>query len=219
MINSSNPPHDKIIYDIWDMVPAEEYGQKNGTSLYKDRFEMLKETVKGLDHIRVIEHKMVYSLKEAYEHFQEITKRGLEGTVIKDPNMTWKDGTSKQQLKVKLDIEADVRVTGFVEGNKGSKNEAYFSAVTFETDDGQIKGQVGVTSMTEKIRDWMHENREKIIGSIMEINFNDLTKGRNNDYYACSHPKYTEMRFEKSESDTLERVMETREMAMNPEFK
>ena len=105
------------------------------------------------------------------------------------------------------------RITSFNPGNKGSKNEAYFSGINFENDEGTIKGTVGVSSMTEDKRDWFHENRDLVIGKIMEIHCNDITKGRDNDFYALSHPRYERLR-DKNETDTLKRAQEIKQMAM-----
>jgi len=111
-------------------------------------------------------------------------------------------------------IELDVRITGLSEGNKGSKNEDYFAGIEYTNDEGTIIGSVGVTSLTEDIRDWFHENRDKVIGNVMTLHCNDITKGRNNDYYALSHPRYQELRGPEKETDTLERALEQKEMAM-----
>jgi len=217
---------DQIIFTVWDMVPASEYSMtkdeiKAATkaktlSLYGDRLDKLEAILKdaNLKNVELVEYKEVTSLKEAYEHFQIITARGDEGTVIKTEDMVWKDGTSKQQLKVKLVIDLEMRFTTYNTGNKGSKKEAYFSGVNFENDEGTIKGTIGVTSMTEDQRDWFHENRDTVSGSVFTMICNDITKGRDNDYFALSHPRFGEIRTDKDETDTLERALEMKEMAM-----
>ena len=112
-----------------------------------------------------------------------------------------------------------MRFTEFVEGNKGSKNEDYFSAVKFQNDEGTIKGQIGVTTMTEDERDFFHANRDKIINSIATLKCNDLIKATNNDYYALSHVSFVELRQDKSETDSLEKVFKIRDAAMLLESK
>jgi hypothetical protein len=47
------------------------------------------------------------------------------------------------------------------------------------------------------------------------VQFNDLTKAEGNDYYALSHPRFIEIRSDKDETDTLEKVQMLREMAMD----
>jgi len=226
IINSDDIPHEDVLYTVWDMIPVDEYkmdkaqikaAEKAGTlSKYEDRLEMLENLLKNhIGNIQLIQYRIVKNMKEAYEHFQEITKNGGEGSVIKAHDMTHKDGNSKKQLKVKLVIDLEMRFTTYNEGNKGSKNEDYFSGINFENDEGTIKGTIGVTSMTELQRDWFHVNRDTVQNSIFTVICNDITKGRDNDYYALSHPRYEEIRTDKDITDTLERSLEIKEMAMN----
>lgn len=224
LINSDDIPHNDVVFTIWDLVPIQEFrmskdeikkAEKAGTlSLYEDRFEKLEKLLNtfNLPNVELIEYKIIKNMREAYEHFQEVTKRGLEGTVIKAYNMTHKDGNSKKQLKVKLVIEVDVRITGFTEGT--GKNKDYFGAMTFVNDEGTIKGKVGVSSMTEDMRDYIHNNREIIIGQVAAVVCNDITKAKNNDFHALSHPRFNKLRGVDKQTDTLERALESKEMAM-----
>jgi hypothetical protein len=36
-----------------------------------------------------------------------LIKSGKEGTVIKDPDMIWEDGTNKYQVKIKVEFNCD----------------------------------------------------------------------------------------------------------------
>lgn len=161
--------------------------------------------------IQIIETVLVQDLQEAMRYTSQWMNAGLEGAILKDLNNIFIDHTSPTQLKLKLEIECDVRITGFTEGS--GKNANYFGAITFENDEKTVQGKVGVSSMPEKLRDWFHENRETVIGRIMEVQFNDLTKGRDNDYFALSHPRFVELR-EKNETDTLQKIQENKQMAM-----
>lgn len=214
LINSLNPPHDNIILELWDYITLEEYenaaNKVKNKAPYKDRFNEVQSIQK--DNIRPIEYLIVEDIQQALEYTSEVMQKGYEGSVLKNLDAVFKDGTSTDQLKLKLVIEADVRITGFTEGT--GKNKDYFGAITFENDEVTIRGQVGVSSMTEKLRDWIHENREQVIGKIMELEFNDITRARGSDTYAFSHPRFIELREDKDEADTLEKVFNNRKMAM-----
>lgn len=220
LIKSDEVPYKNIILDLWEYVSPEEYiiaskkDRKNPCTVpYSESFDVLKEIVgNGSENIRIIEYKIVDSLPEALSITSEWMKDGFEGSIIKDLGAVFKDGTSKQQLKLKLKISLEVRITGFTEGE--GKNKDYFGAITFENDEGTIKGKVGVNSMTEVLRDWFHENRESLIGKIMEVECNDITRAEGHDFYALSHPRFVELRDDKDESDTLEKAFKLREMAM-----
>jgi len=226
LINSDNPPHEDIIYTVWDMIPAHEYSmdkeiqkkylKTSEPTKYEDRLELLEKTLSVLpenSHVQLIDYKIIKNMKEAFEHFQEVTEEGGEGTVIKSHDMVWKDGTSKQQLKVKLEIFLEVRCTGFTEGTKGTKREKTFGAMTFTNDEGTIQGQC--SGFSDKELETINSDRNNYIGKVFEIKCNDITKSKNKDHYALSHANFQEFRNDKDTTDTLERALELKEMAMN----
>lgn len=220
LVNSDNVPHDNLVLDLWDYINPQEYSiagakdKKNPCTVkYEDRFNELIQIVKESDQIKIIECYEVSNIKEALLIVSKWMEDGFEGGILKDKSGVFKDGTSKHQLKLKLEVECDMRITGFTEGT--GKNAAYFGAVTFENDEGTIKGKVGVSSMTETLRDWFHENRDYLIGKIMEVQFNDFTKARGHKHKALSHPRFIELRLDKEKPDTLEKVEANRQMAMD----
>jgi len=211
-----------IIIDIWDYVTEEDYklalmkDKKNQPKIkYKKRFEQVKEIVKMInaDNIRVTEYKEVNSLKEATDFASNQMKMGFEGAILKNYYMIFKDGKSNDQLKLKLKCECEMRVTGFIEGTKGTEREKTFGSMTFSNDDNTIKGSV--SGFTDKELIYFNKNREQTIGKIISIEFNDLTKARGNDYYALSHPRFIEIRNDKNNTDNLKTVFEILESAKN----
>lgn len=217
MINSDDVPHDNLVLELWDFVSMKEHGNsinkiKNKTQ-YERRFRDLELIVNpSLETVKVIEYLKVFNIQEALEQTSVWMKDGFEGGVLKNLDGVFRDGTSPDQLKLKLVISLEMRFTGFTEGT--GKNAGYFGAVTFENDDGTIKGKVGVSTMTEKMRDEIHFNREKYLGRVFEVECNDITLAEGSATYSLSHPRFIEMRNDKDETDTLERAFELREMAM-----
>lgn len=218
LLNSDNPPMDRIVYQVWDYITPEEYQNalkkvKNITK-YKQRFKRLAEIVSGknYDQFQLIESCEVSNLEQAFEKVVEWMNDGLEGGVLKDLSGVYKDGTSKHQLKMKLEMELEVRITGFKEGTIGTKREATFGAITFESDDGKIKG--AVSGFSDSQLEEINKDRDSYIGKIMTVGCNDITRGRDNDYYALSHPRFEGVRNDKTETDTLERALEIKRMSM-----
>lgn len=208
-----------VVFDCWDIVTLEEYTaakfKTKGTTPYFARWAMVKKhlpdhTQKGV--ARAIECIEVNNMREALKFTAEVMNRGLEGTIIKERRAIFRDGTNPQQLKLKLEIDVDVRITGFHEGTPGTAREATFGAMTFETDDGKIKGRTSGFSNAQ-LEDF-NSRRDELIGKVMTVTCNDITKGRDNDYHALSHPRFIELRDDKSDTDTLERALENKEMAM-----
>lgn len=228
LINSDNPPHDDIIVEFWDYITHEEYNKarlkdrKNPCTIpYKERWNTLvellinKETVvfhNNFKNVKLIPFQLVHTLSDALKQTSDWMSQGFEGSILKDLSGVFKDGTSKHQLKLKLEISAEMRCVGFQDGTPGTKREGKIGSLIFENDEGTIKGRC--SGFTDKELDYFTENQEALIGKIMEVQFNDLTKAQGNDYHALSHPRFIEWRNDKDETDTLEKVFKLREMAM-----
>lgn len=219
MINSDEPPHEDILLDLWDYITPLEYqnaaNKVKNAYTYSDRFAKLETIIKACDsdNVRIIETWRVKSISEALGIVSKWMKDGLEGGILKDKDSLFRDGTNPQQLKLKLEIDAEVRITGFTEGTKGSSREFLFGAISFENDEGTVKGQTsGFTDA--QLKDF-NGRREELIGKVITVQFNDITRGRSNEYYALSHPRFIEVRNDKDETDTLERILELKEMATN----
>ena len=220
-IINSDDSKENVYMQLWDYVTLDEYSRgkdKKNKTFYIDRFTKLESIIENSPEINldsnvvVIETHRVDNIKEAMSHTSRWMALGLEGAILKDDKNLFIDHTSPTQLKLKLEIDAEVRVTGFTQGKIGTKREATFGALTFENDEGTIKGQT--SGFTDKMITELHNNRDEYIGRVMTVQFNDITKGRDNDYYALSHPRFVEFRDDKNTTDTLERVQESREMAM-----
>lgn len=216
LINSLSPPHENIIYDVWDYVTHEEYSnaakKAKGKIPYHERFAKVKEIVQDAKNIRPILSHEVNSFKEALEYCSKWMNEGLEGAIVKDRNSVFRDGTNDQQLKLKLAIVLSMRITGFQEGTPGTAREKTFGAILFESDDGKIKGKT--SGFTDKQLEDFNSRREELVGKIIDVECNDLTQARHNDHYALSHPRFIELRLDKTESDTLERALQEKQTAM-----
>lgn len=212
-INSDNPDFNNIHYTIWDYLTEEEYSLKDSKRGYDERFETLTKTLETLNSslVHVVPSLRVNNINDALKITSEWMNKGLEGGVLKSSKMKFKNGTSKEQLKIKLKVDVEVRCTGFLEGTKGTKYEGKNKVITFENDEGTIKGQC--SGMTDSMVDEVTKNPEKYIGKILSVQFNDLTKAEGHEFYALSHPRFAEWRNDKDETDTLEKAIQLRDMA------
>ena len=215
-IINSDGSKQKVYIQLWDFVTLDEYSRgkdKTNKTWYKDRFAQLTDNVVEDDNIKIIETYQVQNIQDALKFTTDWMNQGLEGAILKDKNNLFIDHTSPTQLKLKLEIDAEVRVTGFIEGKVGTKREKTFGSLVFENDEGTIKGST--SGFNDKQLEEINNNREAWIGKVITVQFNDVTKGRDNDYYALSHPRFIEARDDKDTTDTLERVQEMKEMAMS----
>ena len=214
VINSDDSKEDVYI-QLWDYVKLNEYARgkdKKNKTFYSERFDQLMLNITETNNVKIIETYVVQNIQEALKYTSMWMSQGLEGAILKDYKNIFIDHTSPTQLKLKLEIDAEVRVTGFIEGKKGTKREKTFGSIAFANDEGTIKGQT--SGFTDAQLEDFNSRREELIGKVITVQFNDVTKGRDNDYYALSHPRFIEFRNDKNTTDTLERVLDSKEMAM-----
>ncbi len=204
---------EKPVYKIWDRVELTSVVPKGkDPHPYKMRFAGLKALVeKGSSgYIQLIETRVVHSLAEAYKHYGEMLALGKEGTIIKDGKAPWRDGTSKQQVKLKLEAECDLIIVGFTEGN--GKNKNLFGSIVVQTSDGLLK--VGVSGFTDKKRKEIHDKRKELLNTIMAVKFNDIMyPSEEGKLHSLFLPRAIEFRQDKTEADSLQRVIDQMEAA------
>ena len=212
-INSDNPDYNNIHFTVWDCLTEDEYTLKDSKRNYDERLIDMRLNIERLNSslVQVVPSLKVYDIEDALKVTSGWMNKGLEGGVLKSFNMKFKNGTSKEQLKIKLKVDVEVRCTGFLEGTKGTKYEGKNKVITFENDEGTIKGQC--SGMTDAMVDEVTKNPNKYIGKVLTIQFNDLSKADGNEYYALSHPHFKEWRDDKDETDTLEKAFKMKEMA------
>lgn len=209
----------EIVYHAWDTIPITSAKAKaKHETPYQARFQDLEYWIDGEGkYIHLIEYKMVYSLKEAFAHACEAMSQGLEGTVIKHPDMIWEDSDgSKGQIKLKLQYEMEVRVVGFKDADKKSRNKDLFGSLMCESECGQFR--VNVSGIKDDKRKDLFARKEHILGNlIITISCNGLMapSAKTDGYWSCFLPRFLEERLDKKTADTLERMMEIEQAAKN----
>lgn len=198
------------VYVVWDMIPIAKAKIKNKYNVtYISRFTKLKQALAN-EHaeadLRIVETKVVYSYREAIEHYKGMLKRKLEGTVLKLFDAIWEDATSKGQIKFKLDVDVELKIVGFNPADDTSKNKDLFGSLKCESADGKLV--VGATGIKDEMRKYIWENRENLIGSVVTILSNGLQEpDEEGGLYSLFLPRFVELRKDKSEADDLARII------------
>ena len=154
------------------------------------------------------------SLAEAKMHAVEFMKAGKEGSVIKRPDAIWRDGTSKEQVKIKLEFEVDLEIVAVVPGNAGTKNEGRTGSLRCKSSDGCLL--VDVTVKNEKMRDSVDANPAHWIGGIIGVVANDIElPSESNMNHSLFLPRMAEdcLR-DKAVADDLERIFAQKRAAI-----
>lgn len=208
LINKNNPPYDDIHFTIWDYLTPEDYVGSYSID-YNHRFERLLEIyhefieeTEAEESIHICPTYQVDNIEEALAVTEQFMNQGLEGAVLKDLSMKFINGTNPLQLKIKLKVDCEMRITGFTEGTGSRKGKV--GAILFENDNHIIKG--ACSGFSNKELEEFTAHPDKYIGKIITVQFNDLSKSPENDYYALTHPRFICIRDDKTEPDTLDTV-------------
>ena len=207
------PDTHKVHFVFWDIKYDDE--SKSFDVNYATRFEHTKQSIEALKKIGIscelVETKIIKSKEEAFDHLREELALGNEGTVVKSCDSIWKAGTSKDVIKMKLEVDLDLLAVEFVDGNEHGKHVNTFGSLKCKTSDGKL--EVNVSGFTDKERQYYFNNPNEIIGKVVTITCNDLIEG-DKGKLGLFLPRMTRagkdliIRSDKTVADSLDRVVE-----------
>lgn len=195
-----------IRFTAWDMLTLDEYFTRKCTRPYGVRLKALEELFsRGFNSLFVVETRFVSSIEQVMEHFDEVVARDGEGTVVKSMDGVWADTKPSYQIKVKKEINLDLRVVGFNYGTKGTKNEFLISSLNVESEDGLLKTKP--QGLDEDEMEYVTDNQEDLVGKIVEIKCSGLSQDSNGNY-STLHPVFKMFRVDKDIANTLQECIE-----------
>jgi len=202
----------KIRLTVWDRITLAEYFDKKSERPYDERLAELTKIISdnSLTRVSLVEMKIVTSYEEALDHFLEALDRGLEGTILKTLDGHWKDGKPAWQVKMKLEMNIDLIITGFKYGTVGTKNEFVVATLHCESSCGLLK--TNPAGMKEATMQMVTENQESLLGTIVEIRCCGLSKN-NLGEWSTLHPSVVKFRDDKDTCDSLESAKEIEVMS------
>jgi ATP-dependent DNA ligase len=199
-----------IRFTVWDRVKISDYFNKKSDVPYYARRRKLKYLLKKVSPSRIslVESKLVYTYEDAVKHFQKALNRGLEGTIIKSTNGEWKNGKPNWQVKMKLEINVDLKIVGFNYGT--GKNVNVISSVDCESNCGVVR--TSPTGIKEDMMQHITENQDALLGTILEVKSCGLSQDSNGNY-SLLHPVFKVLRDDKDEADDLNQIKQIEEAA------
>ena len=195
-------PDQQPIMKVWDVVSVGDW--RTGGSVYEYNLRLADcKSIPESQVITVIDTMYVYSMREAMVHYRQLVAQGEEGTILKHPELLWKDGTSKDAVKLKVEADVDLLVVGFEQGR--GKFAEMVGSLTCETADGGIR--VNVSGFTDGMRKHITENVDQWIGNkVITVRANDIMEA--DPVSSLFLPRFVEVREDKDTPDTTAKVFE-----------
>lgn len=130
----------------------------------------------------------------AFEHFnRQAIDEGFEGIMIKDPLSPYEGKRTSSWLKIKPKISVDLNIINIIEGT-GKYNSSLGAFVCKGIDDGrEIQTNVG-SGFTDEMRIKYWNNRNDLIGAIVEIEGDVLTIAENQTIWSLRFPTFKRFR-------------------------
>lgn len=196
---------DRVVYDIWDVIPYENFIQRHYNVNIIHRFQDVLRRIQFVEGyvIDAIPHKFVSSEKEAREFYSLMRSKGFEGAILKNFNGYWKVNESTDQVKLKNRSTAEFIIIDAYYGKKGKKNAHILGGITVKSSCGGIISNCG-GGFSDKERelgvDWWKEQIGKIVSIEYESVIDDKTARNTKKLYS---PGFVEIRHDKNEADTM----------------
>ncbi len=187
----------------WDILTPEEFKAGKSEYTYDDRLTELQYVTDydTANNISFVNTTPVSTLEEAYKIYSDFTAQGKEGAVLKTGSFLWKDGTSKDCVKMKVEFEIDLKITGVVEGS--GKASGMMGALQLTSSCGGLTTDVG-TGFTDDMRKVFWMCKHDMVGKIVSIKANDIISKRDRDTKSLFLPVFIEERLDKTVADSLE---------------
>ena len=205
-LNSGDVDPSRVCFVYWDMVPLNDWYAHKCTIPYEDRLAKLTKFLEAANspNLMLVDSREVNTVQEIIDHFKENVLLGREGTVIKNRDMIWEDGDSKDQIKVKLEFTCELKIVGIKEGS--GKYVGMVGAYACESADGIVQVSVG-GGLSDKLRAEPYD-----FGSIIEVKSNDLVDDRSSPgQWSLFLPRHVKLRKDKTSADTYEKIVEQRD--------
>lgn len=208
-------PNEEVRLYLWDQISLEAVQLGIDKTPYSRRLISLVLQVRDGNSslVRTVDSRIVKSRAEAMAHFRELLALGKEGTVPKNRDMIWKDGTSKDQVKLKLAAVVDLQVRAIVPGRADTKNAGRPGSLSCGTSCGLLEVDVAVKN--EDMRDDVETNPERWVGSIIKVVFNTImTPDGKPASLFLPRMEEASYRIDKTVPDSFARVREQYQAAM-----
>ena len=184
--------------NAWDIIDLESFESGVCNDDYETRYIKLFGLTGNLNqytpnhNIGLIETKIVHSLDEAQKIFEEYLAIGEEGAILKDKSAIWEDKRSRQLIKLKAELDADLIITDVIPGT--GKYEGMIGSFMCTDKDNKVKVNVG-TGLSDEQRKTL--TKSEVVGKIITVTYNAKIQAKTGEW-SLFLPRFIEIREDKN---------------------
>ena len=193
---------ERIIINIWDCIDYDTFSKKQKG--YVDYIFTMKQInrickTENFKKIFLINTKIVETKDQALKFYKLMLEKGKEGAILKNQDSKWEDTRSKDNVKLKIEKDVDLKVIGTF---PHKKKPNWIGGFTCISSDGKVKVNVG-SGLKDSDRKadpitFMHK--------IITVRSNGLIESKQKEEFSLFLPRYIEIRLDKDVADSLEDI-------------
>lgn len=187
-------------FELWDSLSLGEFNAGYSERPYNNRLFNTLKVIEGINCLNIVGGGEVKSVKEAQAEATRVMAQGFEGVIIKKKNTKFENKTSKDMVKIKAVLDADLICTAIEEG-KG-KYEGKIGALVLETSCGRLQVKVG-TGLKDKDRELP---AQFYLGKVAEIQYNEFIQSKSKNKASLFLPVFVEVREDKTQTTSYEEL-------------
>lgn len=196
-------------FQVWNIIPEHDWKTHSCNIPYIDRYKLLCEVVSEAPNsdVTVIDTYFCKTMSDIIKINNDYLREGYEGTIIKFPEGVWKYNTSKDMIKVKVAVDVDMRIESIEEAT--GKNTGTVGRINVVSEDGLVRCGVNATGTEKERAEFLKANP---VGKIIQCTCNDILDSNSKEGYSLflgrAKASVSDLRFDKDEADTFERILE-----------
>jgi ATP-dependent DNA ligase len=185
---------------VWDAIPLADFANGKCSTGYIERLRVLSGALKAVrvNTIILVQTWLnITRLDDVQEIYKEQLAKGEEGVILKDPMGPWEDKRVKHQVKMKAELEADLRVVGVTPGT--GKYQGKIGSLMVESGDGEVQCSVG-TGLSDEERSMAFSEFEN---KIVAVKYNAVITDKKTGHKSLFLPVFVEIREDKTVADNV----------------
>jgi len=194
----------QVRFVMWDIIPLHNFKEAVAYTLpYKDRWGQINDVFQtsSLTTISLPVTEIVNNLTDAKSFFTRMLQDGKEGAILKNMYSVWENKRSKDQVKLKVEVEFEMEVVAAEEGS--GKYVGKLGALLCSSKDGGITVAVGSGfSDAQRKEYWDTDMRGKII----TMKGNEVIEDSKEGDKSIFLPIFIEVREDKTLANTEEEI-------------